>query len=165
MGSKLEYLQADELARQALKKYGNGSREHEAAAEKAMEAYAAWRKTDLYKAKDEVKPVRIKAGDGLTAFGSNYLARWECPKCKGNCSVLRIMPNGDIKVQCPRDGTFIHSGWGLKRKALAKDSFGRTAQWAAIVALLLKVFGGSNGETVGPNDYDLSTYRPPKRNW
>jgi hypothetical protein len=53
----------------------------------------------------------------------------------------------------------------MERKVRAKDSVGNVAQWAAIVALLIKVFGGSDGETVGPESYDLAAYRPPKRKW
>ena len=60
--------------------------------------------------------------DALTAFGRNYSARWECPKCKGNCSVQRILPNGDIRVRCDKDGVFEWSGAGLKSKKLPKEA-------------------------------------------
>jgi hypothetical protein len=57
--TRLDYLQADELARQALKKYGNGSPEHTKAAEKAIQVYLAWRASDPYKVTDSAKRQRL----------------------------------------------------------------------------------------------------------
>jgi hypothetical protein len=40
-----------------------------------------------------------------------------------------------------------------------------TLLWAAFILSLIHRLGSSTTETVGPQDYDLRTYQPPKKRW
>ena len=105
------------------------------------------RRARLHKALD-----KVLAKDGVRIAGK-YVA---CPQC------IRW----DDKSSCPMCG-----GSGKQeiltenrpsKKAPAKDGLvGSTLKWAALLGLL---YAWANpAETVGPQDYDLTTYRPKRR--
>ena len=77
---------------------------------------------------------------------------------------LKLIPEPDgAQFIKPTDGARqAFKGWATSR-GKAKD--GLLSSPFMALAALLAILSHFNKEVVSPSDYDLTTYKPPKRNW